>query len=216
MTSSERDLLYKDLCGRIPYGVVLEHTGPEGFVGSLKLEYVDEYYEVSLEDHSTDLYPIEHFKPYLRELHDVTEDELCDFAHKIYDDIIEVGHTGKGFINVKLSSNPFWCQINSHTLLESWKGIDFLNSIHVDYRGLIDKNLAFVVTKHPDWYPMHTDYEHIYGNPDVERVKLPIKTMTLEEAKKIRSENGLGYSTTDFIKALQVIEERIEKGKNDT
>ena len=38
--------------------------------------------------------------------------------------------------------------------------------------------------------------------------------MTLEEAKKIRGCNGLGYSTIDFIKALQVLEEYYANEKN--
>lgn len=34
--------------------------------------------------------------------------------------------------------------------------------------------------------------------------------MTLEEAKKIRDYNGLGYSTVEFIEALQVLEDAVE------
>lgn len=40
--------------------------------------------------------------------------------------------------------------------------------------------------------------------------------MTLEEARKIKDCNGLGYSTIDFIKALRVIEDYYEElRKND-
>ena len=40
--------------------------------------------------------------------------------------------------------------------------------------------------------------------------------MTLEEARKIKDCNGLGYSMIDFIKALQVIEDYYEElRKND-
>lgn len=167
MEAKEMELLYYDLCARIPHGVIVEKTSPEGnFDGNFRLEYVDEYCEVSVEDHTTDLYPIEQFRPYLRSLSDVTEDELFVFAHKIYDNIVEIRHTGKGFINIKLSSDPLCCQINNRTLLESWIGIDFLNSIHVDYRCLIEKKLAIRVTKHPDWYPMFTDYNKIYGKEE--------------------------------------------------
>lgn len=39
--------------------------------------------------------------------------------------------------------------------------------------------------------------------------------MTLEEARKIKDCNGLGYSTIDFIKALQVIEDYYEELKKN-
>ena len=86
---------------------------------------------------------------------------------------------------------PFWCQINNRTLLESWKGIDFLNSIHVDYRGLLDKELAIRVTKHIDWYPMFVDYYEIYKKPEKKEPrklaahedKPPVKTNLTTSAK---------------------------------
>ena len=34
--------------------------------------------------------------------------------------------------------------------------------------------------------------------------------LTLEEAREIVNTNGLGYSTTEFVQALQVIEEHID------
>ena len=39
--------------------------------------------------------------------------------------------------------------------------------------------------------------------------------MTIEEAKEIRACNGRGYSTVEFIEALQLTEPEVEKGCKD-
>ena len=106
MTQAEKELLLKDLCARLPYGVIVQFEGwnPE------KLS------EVNL---NTNIYngmgglPL----PYLRPMSSMTEEERIEY--------IEITH----------SQN--WLIINNAD-----KYVDWLNSHHFDYRGLIDKGLA--------------------------------------------------------------------------
>ena len=113
MTQEEKQLLLKDLCGRLPYGV--------------KLRYVEDLV-VKKESHIITLNNIylEHIlngdadiKPYLRPMSSMTEGEMIEFERLsfIYD-------TSDG------------------SMLFSEKGLDWLNEHHFDYRGLIEKGLA--------------------------------------------------------------------------
>ena len=72
MTQEEKSLLLKDLCARLPYGVVVELDEKFGFnKGTHKL--VKEL---------LDLYCVEGVKPYLRPMSSMTEEEL-----EKYDDL---------------------------------------------------------------------------------------------------------------------------------
>jgi hypothetical protein len=63
-------------------------------------------------------------------------------------EIVEYKRTGKGFINVncmnKNNNDITWIfQITRHSPLEeNYRGIDWLNEHHFDYRGLIKQDLA--------------------------------------------------------------------------
>lgn len=123
MTKEEKDILLKDLCARLPYGVKVQYKGnrydltemhKDGrtYLGSHNSIYGDWHCSLEFED-----YP----KPYLRPLSSMTEDEeteyyaLCRIEEDIYG----------GFY--------------SYDTIES---IDWLNAHHFDYRGLIEKGLA--------------------------------------------------------------------------
>ena len=118
MTQEEKELLLKDLCTRLPYG--------------LKLRYIEDLV-VKKESHVITLNNIylEHIlngdadiKPYLRPLSSMTEEE------KIYATQFEINNLGPIGFN--------WNLIVSN----SYELIDWLNKHYFDYRGLIEKGLA--------------------------------------------------------------------------
>lgn len=119
MKQEEKQLLLKDLCARLPYGVKVhvEHNERER-----------EWYGISGYDTTVTTDSIgklvSNFKPYLRPLSSMTEEEqqkYYDLTHQEDDDI--------------------WAKC----LFD--KMVDFCNEKHLDYRGLIPMGLALEATE---------------------------------------------------------------------
>jgi len=107
MTQEEKELLLKDLCARLPYGVQVCY----------KIHLEDEPIDVTLSGLLLDYFKnktIVEIKPYLRPMSSMTEEEKRKY--------------------IRLSVNAAICG--------DYQQVDYLNSIHVDYRGLIPKGLA--------------------------------------------------------------------------
>ena len=112
MTKENRGLLSKDLCGRLYYGIKGLHRGQVHFLKTMDWGYD----RVSIKVDGYDAwFPVDSFKPYLRLMSSMTEEE-----RKIY---MEIGSHLCGEIVAKTM-------------------IDWLNAHHFDYRGLIEKGLA--------------------------------------------------------------------------
>lgn len=69
MTPENKELLLKDLCARLPYGVIVNING----ISNVRLDNVSWYEEVGVDDGSTILYHISEVKPYLFPLSSMTE-----------------------------------------------------------------------------------------------------------------------------------------------
>ena len=127
MTQEEKQLLLKDLCARLPYGVkILE--GPVIIETLFNISKVDNDYMVNSE--SDDMYngfPISIVKPYLRPMSSMTEEEADIINKLVYD-----------------KEDSFLSPISIWVINESDvdKYIDFCLSHHLDFRGLIEKGLA--------------------------------------------------------------------------
>jgi hypothetical protein len=119
MTENERQLLIKDLCARLPYGVIVEITSWGGMMGASYDMRLDAGLLADL-FHSED-----DFKPYLRPMSSMTEKEKKerDFycGYKPYDENI-----GESYL----------------TEYDMPDYIDFLYEHHLDFRGLIPMGLA--------------------------------------------------------------------------
>ena len=128
MTQKEKQLLLKDLSCRIPYGVIVNVDENH----KVMMESVNWYEEVSVDDGSNDLYTISQVRPYLRPLSSMTPEE-------------------KKYIKYKWGYSE-WDTLNdfiNYTLIDTCDAesfIDWLNSKHFDYRGLIEKGLAIDAT----------------------------------------------------------------------
>lgn len=117
MTQEEKELLLKDLCARLPFGVILDNPNPCG-------EHWDELISIDIPQGTVTLlydgrtYKVEKIKPYLRPMSSMTYDE-------------------SGYYNIhieELSLRPN--AINAGEL------ITWLIENHFDYNNLIPRGLA--------------------------------------------------------------------------
>lgn len=120
MTYEEKELLLKDICARLPYGVKgLALGSKEDTISSLRL---GEYPCVKTTSGLSCHLGTGQFKPYLRPMSSMTKEEINEF-HKLR------------FRHLNYGSKPLQCVL-------SIDEIDWLNAHHFDYRGLISKGLA--------------------------------------------------------------------------
>ena len=133
MTQEEKELLLKDLCARLPYGVKVNFHGKIEILGEAHI-----YSNVqTFVGESGILYDVEFVKPYLRPMDSMTEEEKKEVA-RIFGS--EVDYTNIAYeINWEfpydyLSYNLEWDDVIS--------AVEFFNRKHLDYRGLIPKGLA--------------------------------------------------------------------------
>ena len=138
MTQEEKQLLLKDLCTRLPYGVKIIDE-PANCLGKLFLISTTDMVEYETET-DTGIQTIYNIKPYLRPILSMTEDEkkkLKDM-HCLDNADALVSMKEQGAID-----NPPLDFVQ----LPRTHSFDFMNSIHVDYRGLIEKGLALEAPK---------------------------------------------------------------------
>jgi hypothetical protein len=119
MKQEDKELLLKDLCARLPYGVkccVYNNEQNQKYYGREKFDItlnIDNICGFLGQDGALEYIDI---KPYLRPMSNMTEEE-------------------------GLIAEEMGCE----TTLEDWQKanyIDWLNAHHFDYRGLIEKGLA--------------------------------------------------------------------------
>ena len=119
MTQEEKELLLKDLCARLHYGVkgIITYNGDKNIFtvkGIFNILFLSD----------TECCHVEDFRPYLFPLSSMTEEQ-------------------KMFLK-----QQNWCIAisTSGTVETTIEGIDWLNKNHFDYRGLIEKGLAIDAT----------------------------------------------------------------------
>ena len=124
MTQKEKDLLLKDLCARLPYGVRYRHF-------TWNDEYGETYIAAQIYSINTDGYVknchddetvyIDNVRPYLFPLSSMTGEQKKEYQ----------------YITERWMNDP------AYSISDS---IDWLNKHHFDYRGLIEKGLAIDAT----------------------------------------------------------------------
>ena len=116
MTNEEKNLMLKDLCGRLPHGVFIDYSMDESLKGlhNKADRLVATMNEcdggVYAETNGVSYINIESIRPLLRPMESMTLEEKCEHY-----------------------------RLKGHS---DWQAQDYLDSIHVDYRGLIWKGLA--------------------------------------------------------------------------
>ena len=147
MTEEHKQLLIKDLCGRLPYGVNILHV-KDGIIGVLStiniyVEGREQKLKCSTSFFGEDNVPIEEFKPYLYPLRSLTSSEAedverimgCNIPWFISEGLIEWA------VGDSVESETFELRIDQIEQMT-----EFLNTHHFDYRGLIEKGLAIDAT----------------------------------------------------------------------
>ena len=156
MTQEEKELVLKDICTRLPYGVHVEIS----WEYSKTDVYTSlEYYEFPNIDSLLNIFWDEKcisIKPYLRSMSSMTEEEK---------DYIKNVARFKQSDGIHYDDGVHYVPIYQETLDDQWKTdgkfppilgdiyrfmldygyillIDFFNSHHIDYRGLIPKGFA--------------------------------------------------------------------------
>jgi len=130
MTQEEKQLLLKDLCARLPYGVICDRLGH-----TKKLLSVSPYKVYCLEfdrgEYMPTEYTVDDVKPYLRPMSSMTDKEK-DELYTAMDWYGEIDESG----NVYTKGQE---KVYRETFYEY---TDWLNEHHFDFRGLIPMGLA--------------------------------------------------------------------------
>lgn len=161
MKDKEKQLLLKDICGRLSYGLKGKCEIDASYDTSFDTIYQLHKFDAILEGIKEDLLfvtplienkdeqefaneevadgiDILDFKPYLRPMSSMTDKEEENFNEFI----VIVDDIWKGDLKIGFPKQ---------SIIMS-EGIDYLNSIHIDYRGLIEKGLAIKVTEENNPY----------------------------------------------------------------
>lgn len=116
---TQKELLLKDLCSRLPYGVICNTSKGDGHLCSINQTIFGVVYGINIKATERDYFNDreEIIKPYLRPMLSMTEEQLSDLT--------------------KFVANG----IHDENILYDW-----YNRNHFDYRGLIEKSLALDAT----------------------------------------------------------------------
>ena len=128
MTQENKELLLKDLCARLPYGIKASYYGVEE-----ECETWDEIEGITLDgyvDIGQYSLPIECIKPYLFTLSSMTEEQKKYISNKC-------GINEEFYFEIDPNLGECFVELG-----DTVDFIDWLNKNHFDYRGLIDKSLA--------------------------------------------------------------------------
>lgn len=141
MTQEDKDLLLKDLCARLPYGVKVQcedylftfdkdHMG----IGLLYKDFNNNYLETPKIILSGCYYG-ENIKPYLFPLSSITEEQKKEAPFE------------SSLLNAFINGYISLFKDEELTVDDIVRMLDWFNKNHLDYRGLIKKGLAIDATR---------------------------------------------------------------------
>lgn len=136
MTQEEKQLLLKDLCTRLPYGVKATTTSNGWKDVYIVSGYNNDriYLDCQIYDEGDDEWLIESVKPYLRSMSNLTDEEKDEFDSLWNDgfgEALDAQLNGQNDLSVKTLE-----------ITASYKSIQWLLEHHFDFMGLIPKGLA--------------------------------------------------------------------------
>ncbi len=125
MAQEDKELLLRDLCARLPYGVKVQHQREDYLDEIQTIEHISRQYG-EIETESV-LGFVDDFKPYLRPMSSMTEEERNEY-------------------------NKIQCVYGVTSISRHGEMTDWLNAHYFDYRGLIERGLAIEITKENNPY----------------------------------------------------------------
>lgn len=127
MTQEDKNILLKDICARLPYGVKINHIIYNWEGTCINFNRKLESFAIEKDNGLCYDVPVEEARPYLRPMSSMTDKENEELKY-----VIELGLQAlegeEGHNTVSAAPAAF--------------EIDFYNKHHFDYRGLIEKGLA--------------------------------------------------------------------------
>lgn len=160
MTQENKDLLFKDLCARLPYGVKAyiknwSKLDRKYYEGVYTVESIDTSLNTIIADSERSCvevivgYDDSEIKPYLFPMSSMTEEQAKELSI-LYDikDILSIKITDE-YIDFEVDDG--FGSIETRTIwydeiISSIETFDWLNKNNFDYRGLIKKSLALDAT----------------------------------------------------------------------
>ena len=142
MEKENKELLLKDLCARLPYGVICHTPKGDGHLCSINQTIFGTEYSINIKATERDYFNDKEvcIKPYLRPMSSMTEEEkkeYIEYAGYEIEESVNGRHYEyylKDFVGTQ--AEP----------IANVDAIDWLNAHHFDYRGLIPKNIALDCT----------------------------------------------------------------------
>ena len=128
MTQEDKELLMKDLCARLPYGVKVRIYNP--YRGG---EY--EYEDVTVDNFNEiiNTFDISCIEPYLFPMSSMTEEQNDSWRDAWFPDLMS-------------STDINYPESEKYLALSHYKSMDWLYKHHFDVNGLIEKGLAIDAT----------------------------------------------------------------------
>lgn len=114
MTQEEKQILLRDLCARLPYGMICHTEKGDGYLCSINQTIFGTEYGLNISPIKRDYFNDSEqdevvIKPYLRLMSSMTKEEKNEYIN---------------------------------TFIARWDAVDWLNAHHFDYHSLIEKGLA--------------------------------------------------------------------------
>lgn len=144
MTQEDKELLLRDLCARLPYGIKFLRES-WNYETDQELSVIKVLEDIDKDGYinNTKVYKVEDIKPYLFPMSSMTEEEftkLKEYSGLKYDqlDLVSFQNGTYKCLDFYLSEVPSGAVI---------RVFDWLNTYHFDYRDLIQMGLAIDATK---------------------------------------------------------------------
>ena len=132
MKQEYKELLFKDLCARLPYGVIVTDNRH----GDSRITEIDTVEETVYCDDFDEYVKLDKCKPYLRPISSMTEEEKRELA-KITNSLIGYDEDSE-----TVKSLDFYGDARLDVGMEIWmKAFDWLNKKMFAYRTYNDKNM---------------------------------------------------------------------------